>query len=101
MGTLRTAADVDDLLKAAKDRDPNGWSATKIANEVMRRGLAEWAATPAPTAPVPAAPAPPAPGPAATGRRRRPPEPAVTTKCVVHPPGRVLDGMCMVCGGKA
>lgn len=33
--------------------------------------------------------------------RRRPPTPAVAPKDCTHPPGRVISGTCMICGGKA
>lgn len=97
MGTLRTTDEVAAALKAAQARDPQKRSVTAIANEILLAGATAFPGPPARTWVAPGTPAQPPKG----KRVRRPPEPPEPVgKCVVHPPGRIIDGTCMACGHK-
>ena len=84
--TIRIDDDVNDALKAAAARR-KGISATKLANELLKQGLGL---------------AVPATAGAARPARARPRRHLEDTpSCPPHPPGRIINGTCMACGGKA
>lgn len=105
MATVRIADDVNAAYKAIAANDPHGRSVTQLVDEQLRIGagmIDPPERTPARTSrrtePV-AQPAKPQVKQAA--KRDKTADTGEVKKCTVHPPGRVIDGVCMACGHPA
>ena len=110
MGTVRIADDVNKAYKKLAGAEKGGPSVTARIDLALRRdlGLAMPDGSPVPGTPerTPAR-TKTAPKPAAAqvkkgaGKDRTAAKSAPTGPCTVHPPGRIIDGVCMACGGQA
>ena len=101
MATVRVKDDVNTMLKAKAATDPEGRSATQLADHWLRVGLGMIEPeVPAPDPePAPKAARAPKPGRARiTGPRARQAATAGPPAKCSHPIGRRVNGHCLVCG---
>ena len=104
MATVRVADDVNAAYKKLAGAEPGGPSVTARIDAALRRdlGLNMPDGTPPPGTPKRTPKASKAVTKSASPQLKRSAkaDTGPVTKCVVHPPGRIIDGVCMKCGGK-